>query len=83
MACGQEVVIVADYSKFGRLALAKLCGLNEAHRLVTDSALPEPYREILESAGVSIHLAPLDEPSNSNGTVTSETLHTTSARTEA
>ena len=29
MACGQEVVIVADHTKFGRLALARLCGLDE------------------------------------------------------
>ena len=27
MSCGQEVMIVADHTKFGRLALARLCGL--------------------------------------------------------
>ena len=39
MACGQEVMIVADHTKFGRLALARLCGLDEVHRLVTDPGL--------------------------------------------
>src|SRR3954468_24779142 len=29
MTCGQEVIIVADHTKFGRLALARLCGLEE------------------------------------------------------
>ena len=29
MACGQEVMIVADHTKFGRLSLAWLCGLDE------------------------------------------------------
>ena len=34
MSCGQEVMIVADHTKFGRLALARLCGLEEvqSHR---------------------------------------------------
>ena len=39
MSCGQEVVIVADHTKFGRLALARLCGLDEVQRVVTDPGL--------------------------------------------
>src|SRR3954454_15551124 len=61
MACGQEVVIVADHTKFGRLALARLCGLDEVHRVVTDPAISPEYRAILETAGIAIHLAPFDE----------------------
>ncbi len=57
MECGQEVVIVADHSKFGRLSLSKLCGLNEIDALVCDAALPDSYREILGAAGVAVHLA--------------------------
>jgi DeoR/GlpR family transcriptional regulator of sugar metabolism len=83
MACGQEVVIVADHTKFGRLALARLCGLGEAHRLVTDPGLPEEYRGILEAAGVAIHLAPLDEPGNLNGSSIPEPVRTVTMRTEA
>ena len=37
MSCGQEIMIVADHSKFGRLALARLCGLDEVDQVVTDS----------------------------------------------
>ena len=59
MACGQEVVLVADHSKFGRLTLARLCGLGDVQRLVTDDGLPEVYRTVLESAGVRIHQAKL------------------------
>src|SRR3954463_15095953 len=58
MACGQEVVIVADHSKFGRLALARLCGLDAIQHLVADAGLPDDYRSILEREGVTIHLAP-------------------------
>ena len=39
MSCGQEVMIVADHGKFGRLALARLCGLDEVDQVVTDSGL--------------------------------------------
>ena len=60
MRCGQEVVIVADHTKFGRLSLSKLCGLEEIHALVSDPALPDEFRVPLEAAGVRIHLAPPD-----------------------
>ena len=58
MACGQEVIIVADRSKFGRLALARLCGLEEVQRFVTDSGLLPEDQRMLAKAGVSLHLAP-------------------------
>jgi DeoR/GlpR family transcriptional regulator of sugar metabolism len=57
MSCGQEVVIVADHTKFGKLALARLCGLDEVHRLVTDAGLPDEHRDLLDGAGVQLHLA--------------------------
>src|SRR5437763_3483191 len=58
MSCGQEVVIVADHSKFGRLALARLCGLDEVQHVVVDQGLSDEHRGVLEAAGVAIHLAP-------------------------
>lgn len=72
MKCGQEVIIVADHSKFGRLALARLCGLDEIQRIVTDSQLSQENMALLDAAGVPLHLAP-DEPDrnarpNANGT---------------
>ena len=59
MACGQEMVIAADHSKFGRLALASLCGLEQVQHLVVDPGLPDDYGAILDAAGVAVHLAPL------------------------
>ncbi len=59
MTCGQETVIAADHSKFGRLALTRLCGLDEVDRVVTDPGISEPVREMLEEADVAITLAPL------------------------
>ncbi len=84
MACGQEVLIVADQTKFGRLALAKLCGLDEVHRLVTDPGIPPEFRPILEAAGVQVHLAPLDEPMhNRNGSTKAEPADSETVRTQA
>jgi DeoR/GlpR family transcriptional regulator of sugar metabolism len=67
MKCGQEVVVVADSGKFGKLSLARLCGLDEIRRVVVDPKLPDEYRRLLEQAGVTIHIAPLPEPVNVNG----------------
>jgi len=71
MACGQEVMIVADHTKFGRLALARLCGLEEVGRIVTDPGLPPEAREFLEAAGVVIQCSrPVDGVScNGSGQV--------------
>jgi DeoR family transcriptional regulator, fructose operon transcriptional repressor len=81
MKCGQEVVIVADRSKFGRRALAHLSGLDAIHHVVVDPGLPEEYRTILEAEGVHIHLAPLEAESK-NGAVNGAT-RTAGTRTEA
>ena len=62
MACGQDVMIVADHTKFGRLSLAFLCGLDAIGDLVVDPALAEADRAMLEAAGVRVHLAPLTHP---------------------
>jgi DeoR/GlpR family transcriptional regulator of sugar metabolism len=65
MACGQDVMIVADHSKFGRLSLAFLCGLGAIADLVVDPDIQESDRSMLEAAGVRVHLAAL--PTETNG----------------
>ncbi len=57
MLCGQEVILVADHSKFGRLSLTKLCDLEEVQRFVTDDHLSEEDLELLRSSGLEVHLA--------------------------
>jgi len=65
MACGQDVMIVADHTKFGRLSLAFLCGLDAIADLVVDPGLAGPDRAMLDAAGVRVHLAAL--PAENNG----------------
>jgi DeoR/GlpR family transcriptional regulator of sugar metabolism len=67
MSCGQEIMIVADHTKFGRLALARLCGLDEVDQIVVDSALTDHDRSMLEAAGVAIHEAAACDSRASNG----------------
>ena len=67
MSKGQEVVLVADHTKFGRLALTRLCGLDEIGRVVTDTGLNSTYRQVLDAAGVQVHLADLPEPADAQG----------------
>ena len=65
MACGQEVALVADHSKFGKLSLTRLCGLEEISRMVVDPGLDDEYRELLASKGVELHVAgPESAPGN-------------------
>ncbi|MDB5353210.1 MAG: srlR 2 [Planctomycetota bacterium] len=65
MACGQEVIVLADHTKFGQLSLTKLCDLEEISRLVVDRGLDEPYRDLLNSRGIPFIVAEhADDPAN-------------------
>ncbi|RUL85953.1 DeoR/GlpR family DNA-binding transcription regulator [Tautonia sociabilis] len=70
MTCGQDVLIVADHSKFGRQSLSRLCGLDEIDRVVTDSGISASDREMLREAGVELMVAAVEageDPSNGDG----------------
>lgn len=49
-------VIVADHSKFGRVALARICDLKEGGLLLTDRGLPEETLARLNKLSVGIEL---------------------------
>jgi DeoR family glycerol-3-phosphate regulon repressor len=52
-----RVTVVADHSKFGRVAMAQVCALEKVARLVTDR-LPHPFMaEALHQAGVEVIIA--------------------------
>ncbi len=65
MRCGQEVVVVADHTKFGRQSLTRLCGLDEVHRVVSDDGLSAESRGLIERACVPLELAPMNRESES------------------
>ena len=53
----QQVVLLADSSKFGQQALAKLCDLAKVHVVVTDEKLEEQQREAVRKAGCELIVA--------------------------
>ncbi len=60
MKAADEVIIVADSSKFGHHSLAHLCPLETVDRLVVDDAMPESWRRKIKDAGVDLILAEVD-----------------------
>jgi DeoR/GlpR family transcriptional regulator of sugar metabolism len=57
MASADEIIVVADSSKFGHSELARLCGLGEIHRFVVDDGLSISWRERLEQLGIQMTIA--------------------------
>lgn len=57
MRCADEVVVLADHTKFGRQALAHLCEFGAIDTLVTDSATSTDHRRLADDAGVRLIVA--------------------------
>jgi DeoR/GlpR family transcriptional regulator of sugar metabolism len=64
MKCAQEVLLVADHSKFGRLSLSKLCRLDEIGMMIVDSGLSDEYQAILSEADVAVRVVDVDRPAH-------------------
>jgi DeoR family transcriptional regulator of aga operon len=50
----ERVVVVADSSKIGRIAFARICGLDQADELITDESADTAAVAALEQAGVQV-----------------------------
>jgi DeoR family fructose operon transcriptional repressor len=57
LAAADQAIVVADSSKFGRVSLSRLCGLQEVSAVVTDPDLDSQWKQWLETAGVELVLA--------------------------
>jgi DeoR family ulaG and ulaABCDEF operon transcriptional repressor len=53
----QKVVLLADSSKFGQQALARLCPLDEVDVVVSDDGLSEEHRGRVRAAGCTLIVA--------------------------
>jgi DeoR/GlpR family transcriptional regulator of sugar metabolism len=60
MKAADEVIVLADSTKFGHQSLAHLCELTAIDRLVVDSGIPDEWRSKLVAAGVELHVAELE-----------------------
>ena len=59
----REVVLVADSSKWGEVALARIEALGAIHKIVTDCGLPNDAARAIERLGVEV-LRPSDHAAN-------------------
>jgi DeoR family transcriptional regulator, aga operon transcriptional repressor len=50
----RRVVVVADRTKLGRVAFARICALNEVHELITDDQAEPAAIAAISGAGVSV-----------------------------
>jgi DeoR family transcriptional regulator, fructose operon transcriptional repressor len=52
-----EVILVADHSKFGRVTLGRVCGLERLDAIVTDEGLPGRFVAAFATRGLRVHVA--------------------------
>ncbi len=57
MAATDEVIVVADSTKFGHQSLAHVCELNSISKLVVDSQISNHWRDQIVSQGVDLVIA--------------------------
>lgn len=53
----QEIIVVADGSKFERVGLTSFAGIERVDRIVTDDSAPKEFIEKIRSAGVEVLVA--------------------------
>jgi DeoR/GlpR family transcriptional regulator of sugar metabolism len=57
MQAAEEVIVVADSTKFGHQSLAHLCSLEKIDRFVVDNEISEDWRSKVLAAGVELLVA--------------------------
>lgn len=50
----RHVIVAADASKIGRVAFARICGLDQVHELITDASASEERLAPLRAAGIAV-----------------------------
>lgn len=59
LAAADQTIVLADSSKFGKVSLSQICGLDDVDRVVTDSELDNRWIETFESRIAELILAPM------------------------
>jgi DeoR/GlpR family transcriptional regulator of sugar metabolism len=69
MSSADEVVLVADHTKFGKRALAHLAGWDRINRVVSDSGLNRAWRDTIRQAGAKLVITREDELATARGSL--------------
>ncbi|MEM9828148.1 MAG: DeoR/GlpR family DNA-binding transcription regulator [Planctomycetota bacterium] len=57
LRCSDRSIVVADHSKFGKGSLSRICGLSEIDAVITDTGLPDAWKDRLARHDVDVVLA--------------------------
>jgi len=57
MRAADEVIVVADSTKFGQQSLAHLCPLGDVRRLIVDHEISAQWQQRIVAAGIDLHVA--------------------------
>lgn len=60
IAAASQVILVADYTKFGRKSYVRVAPLSAIHVVVTDEKCPSDYLRLLDAMGIRTIVAALD-----------------------
>jgi DeoR family transcriptional regulator, fructose operon transcriptional repressor len=58
MGCADQVIVLADSTKFGKKSLSRLCALSDVQAIVVDDGLTDEWRAKIEAEGVRLIIAP-------------------------
>jgi DeoR family transcriptional regulator of aga operon len=50
----QEVIVLADSTKFGKRGFGKICNINQIHRIITDRDAPGNIIQIMREKGIEV-----------------------------
>lgn len=62
LAAADQAIVLADSSKFGKVSLSQICGLDDVGRVVTDSELDNRWIETFDSHRTELILASSSTP---------------------
>lgn len=68
IAAADEVIVLADSTKFGHSSLALMGKLDEVDTVIVDDELDQPWRTRLVDAGVELIVAREEKPATTQGT---------------
>ncbi|HEX7542090.1 MAG TPA: DeoR/GlpR family DNA-binding transcription regulator [Anaerolineales bacterium] len=57
LKAGQEIIVVADHTKFGRAATVLLAPLESIHTIVTDNGTPQDFIDAVQERGLRVVIA--------------------------
>jgi DeoR family transcriptional regulator, aga operon transcriptional repressor len=56
MAAARDIIVLADHTKFGRIATMRQAPMERIRRLITDTGIPETYVTALRERGVDVEV---------------------------